>query len=468
MEFWAGLVRVQADAIRSTSPGFDRLYVTCTVTVTPPGGKAVISKVGPKLIGDLSSGDRSTRPVGVNLTVQCGDAVDVHYVVENGYWKYATTVTFGSGLLPYWQALTDTEPAHCDGVVAEGHLGFSSGDLASWFGGNSHERVVDESHPGIPSDEDCGGLSSYETSFAVRAPAGVFDPIPTRVTGGKWPLLADASGGRTFVRFTTTRPLVLEFDPGTGAYRVWEFYPNAAKGTNPLSAEPIDSGVDELLVEATLLWYERDWFLLLSSSGEHRLIQWDETQAPDGFGALVRAYGDQPLWPDGYAEVLQIGYGATTDRHAGPDTTTARFLQWEPFVESAQGSEFLVWHRPIWIAATESNRDTVFLGPETRGRWKSINGWHNLVPLGYSRGRFRVLDWVPSDRSFRVWGVDALAAGSQDPIPDLLAQGCFRHLGEEQRLFYLGDPYDDSRPQNLVLEWTPATGDYTLWEAADF
>lgn len=94
------------------------------------------------------------------------------------------------------------------------------------------------------------------------------------------------------------------------------------------------------------------------------------------------------------------------------------------------------------------------------GTWVTVRTGHELVFLG----RNRVLDWVPSTRTWNVWPYDSLAI-SGDPLPSpAIESGTWNTIQSGHTLVYLGG--------DLVLDWVPSTGGYRLfaadWAKADF
>ena len=94
------------------------------------------------------------------------------------------------------------------------------------------------------------------------------------------------------------------------------------------------------------------------------------------------------------------------------------------------------------------------------GTWVTVRTGHELVYLGQRR----VLDWVPSSRTWDVWPYESLAING-DPLPaPAIKSGTWSTIQTGHTLMNLGG--------DLVLDHVPATGDYRLfkadWSRADF
>lgn len=87
------------------------------------------------------------------------------------------------------------------------------------------------------------------------------------------------------------------------------------------------------------------------------------------------------------------------------------------------------------------------------GTWVTVRTGHELVYLGQRR----VLDWVPSARTWDVWPYESLAI-SGDPLPaPALKSATWSTIGTGHTLTNLGG--------DLVLDHVAATGDYRLFKA---
>jgi hypothetical protein len=263
------------------------------------------------------------------------------------------------------------------------------------------------------------------------------DPLPDPpVTSGNW---ASIRTGHRLV-YLGGHDRVLDWEPATGHYRIWNFDRSITKG-DPLPGPAVVEGTwstvrtgHELLFLSALNQL-LDWE---PGTGHWRLWRYDSNAggASDPFPAPPTLEGTDPLgmlFAPG-RNVLEI---------------SGKLLTWDP----SNGSFRLVKYNH------QGSSVDLFSGTAVIGAWQSVRTGHRLIDLGLSGSADepRVLDWEPSTGGYRIWRYDDGAVSTNtDPLPSPpLISGKWLSIVTGHELLYLGG--------DRVLDWTPQTGDFRLF-----
>jgi hypothetical protein len=221
---------------------------------------------------------------------------------------------------------------------------------------------------------------------------------------------------------------VLEWDTGTGHFRIWTFNPSATGTADPLPTL-VDSG------KWASIQNGHDLIPLANS----RVLDWEIASGINKvwiYDASVTS-GDPLGDLDAKGSWFSIRSG-----HKLIPLDTDRLLDWVP----ATGA-FRVWHYDNSLTGTV---DVLPGAPVASGTWSSIKTGHTLVPLGGGR----VLDWEPKTGHRRIWAFDRNATG--DPFPGKpVNEGTWSSILTGHELI----PVTADR----VIDWEPATGNYRVW-----
>jgi hypothetical protein len=207
---------------------------------------------------------------------------------------------------------------------------------------------------------------------------GNADPLPGNpVTEGTW------ASVRTGHELIPLGDRVLDWEPGSGHYRIWRFDPAAAGGADPLPGPA--------LVEGTWVTI-RTGHRLIPLSG-NRVLDWEP------------ATGHARIWnydPSLSGAVDPLPGNAVVDHtwvtirtgHELVPILADRILDWEP-----GSGNYRVW---AYDPSITGGGDPLPGQPTTQGTWQTVGAGHQLSVLP---GGGRVLDWEPASGRYRVWPV---------------------------------------------------------------
>jgi hypothetical protein len=264
------------------------------------------------------------------------------------------------------------------------------------------------------------------------------DPLPDPpITSGNWTSIRT---GHRLV-YLGGHDRILDWEPVTGHYRVWNFDRSVTKG-DPLPAPAIVSGTwtsvrtgHELLFLSALNQL-LDWE---PGTGHWRLWRYDEKAVGTGdpFPAPPTLEGNDSLgmiFAPG-REVLEI---------------SGKLLTWEP----STGNFRLIKYNH------QGNDIDFFSGTSAIGNWQSVRTGHQLIDLGLSANADdpRVLDWESSTGAYRIWRYDdAAVTKNTDPLPGpAVVSGKWQSVVTGHQLLYLSG--------DRMLDWVPTTGDFRLYK----
>jgi hypothetical protein len=252
------------------------------------------------------------------------------------------------------------------------------------------------------------------------------DPFPHSLTEGKWETIR---GGHELVFMGGDR--MLDWRPDTGDYRLWAYDQNPSQGADPLPGRAICEGRWTTIGrghELVYLFHDRllDWE---PATGKFRVWQFDRNkQGGDPFptttcegqwssirGAHHFIYLDGDLLLDwqpasGDYKVWQVDRNNTSDPFPGSAVVSGnwstirsghelvylsnnRMLDWVP-----QSGGFKVWN----VDRSGKGGDLLPGSAVMEGEWRTIRGQRKLLRVNEKQ----VLEWESSSGTYRVWQVD--------------------------------------------------------------
>jgi hypothetical protein len=248
------------------------------------------------------------------------------------------------------------------------------------------------------------------------------DPFPSALTEGKWETIRS---GHELVFLGGDR--MLDWQPATGAYRLWEYDQTPSHGSDPLPGRAICEGRWESVGRGhKLIYLFKDRVLdFQSSSGAFRVWKFDRN-----------AEGGDPL-PSMTAEGK---WETIRGDHELVYLDGDLMLDW-----NWTSGDYKVW--PV----DRYNTTDPFPGRAVvEGNWKSIRHGHELTYLSKNR----MLDWEPASGEYRVWEVDR--EGRNDLFPTAAMEGTWKTIrGRDRKLIRVNE--------NQVLDWDPSSGQYFVW-----
>lgn len=249
------------------------------------------------------------------------------------------------------------------------------------------------------------------------------DPFPRSLTEGKWESIRS---GHELVFMGGDR--MLDWEPNSGAFRLWEYDQTPAQGQDPLPGRAICEGKWSSIGRGHELVY----------LFQDRLLDWEPTTGKFRVWSFDRdANGGDPL-PSCTCEGQ---WNSIRGDHNFIYLDGDLVLDWQP----ANG-DYKVWR------VDRHNRTDPFPGSAVvEGNWKSIRSGHDLVYLS----RNRMLDWQPNSGDFRVWEVDRNGGGG-DLLPgSAVMEGEWKTIRGNRKLIRVNE--------KQVLEWEPSSGSYRVW-----
>ena len=238
---------------------------------------------------------------------------------------------------------------------------------------------------------------------------------------------------------------VLDWDPPTGTHNIWKYNPALSGQTDPLPGNPVVTGAWSSIRTGHELVYlgkgvVLDWQPL---TGAYRLWQYDSTLtgAVDPFSSAAITSGTWSSIRTGHKLVYlgPVGGGSTADRVLDWEPGTGHYRLWiydrsvtghgDPFpgspvtqgtwasvhvgheLISLEGGRVLDWepqsgHYRVWgfNPNAKVDQDPLPAPPHNEGTWGTVHLGHELLLL---QGRQRVLDWEPIAGRNRVWSYDS-------------------------------------------------------------
>lgn len=382
----------------------------------------VVSKIGPvagAVLGTIFGGDPAS---GYKLGEEIAGAL-------------STVIDIAGGILDELGIGRE----NCNGVVLHGSLTYLPAEIPGALGESASKR-----HAGPQDNDDCGAAPHTELSFSLQPGGTVLDPIPGKpVTSGAWQTIR---GGHELVSLSDH--LVLDYEPATGAFRVWNRAKTPVKGEDPLPGSPVCEGMLDLFKGANVCPLGGNVVLAWHPDGTHAVSEYLLPRREDDGGVLV----DDRVLTNAFTDASFNGRWQTIDADHRLVALGDTVLDWVPTT-----SEYRLWSRADvepWGDCPDED-DPLPGDARTKGRWKTIGADHQLIAMR-SGAQQLVLDWVAGDGSYRVWQFDPNAASGDDPLPgEAIAEGYWRTIKGDRRLVDLGS--------GLLLDWTPADGRYRLW-----
>jgi hypothetical protein len=208
---------------------------------------------------------------------------------------------------------------------------------------------------------------------------GHADPLPgAPITEGTWQTVRS---GHELIPLYGDR--VLDWEPGSGHYRVWRYDPNATGNTDPLPGPAIVEGTWRTI---------RSGHRLIPLAGS-RVMDWEPGNGHVRIWNYDPGITDQADPLPGNA-VVDHTWVTIRGGHELLPLMADRILDWEP----ASG-HYRVWAYDPTIGG---GGDPLPGMPTTEGTWVTVHSGHQLSVLPDGG---RVLDWQPDTGQYRVWRI---------------------------------------------------------------
>jgi hypothetical protein len=206
-------------------------------------------------------------------------------------------------------------------------------------------------------------LWRYDNSYSQG------DPLPGGpIDEGNW---GSIRGGHELVYLFEDR--LLDWEPGTGHFRIWQFNRNG--GGDPLPNVTCEGTWGSIRQGHKLIYIDGDQVLDWEyTTGNYRLWQYDRNNSSDPFPG-------SPL-VQGHWRSIQQG-------HELVYLSKNRMLDWEP-----NSGSYRVW-------SVQRSGNDVLPNETASGSWNSIRGQHRLIRVAEDQ----CLDWEPENGRYRVWRV---------------------------------------------------------------
>ncbi len=212
-------------------------------------------------------------------------------------------------------------------------------------------------------------LWAYNPSVAQGS-----DPLPGRaICEGRW-----SSIGRGHELVYLFKNALLDWEPATGAYRVWEFNRDAAGG-DPLPTKLAEGQWSSIRGAHHFIYLDGDLMLdWQPASGDYKVWGVDRNNATDPFPGSAVVSGN---WSS-----IRTGHDLVY-------LSNNRILDWQP----ASGS-YRVWN----VDRAGAGGDLLPGSAVMEGEWRTIRGQRRLIRVNEKQ----VLEWEPASGSYRVWHVE--------------------------------------------------------------
>jgi len=261
----------------------------------------------------------------------------------------------------------------------------------------------------------------------------IADPLPgPAVAEGTWKSIHSGHG---LICLGDNR--ILDWEPGSGHYRIWNYDPDAVGEVDPFPGPSVAEGT----------WKSIRSGHKLVPLGGNRVLDWEASGRYRIWNYASEARSDQDPLPgpavvEGTWRSIQFG-------HELIPLSEDRILDWEP----ASG-HYRVWR---YDRSATGQTDPLPGPPIAEGNWNSIRAGHELINLNGNR----VLDWAPLAPVgvYRIWTYDPMATGEADPLPGApVCDGMWRTIRAGHKVIYLGS--------DKVLDWELSTGHFRIWSYA--
>ncbi len=226
---------------------------------------------------------------------------------------------------------------------------------------------------------------------------------------------------------------ILDWEPGSGHYRIWNYDPTVTGNADPFPGAPVVEGTWKSIRSG-------HWLINLggnrildweSGSGHYRIWNYDPSIA-----------GNADPFPG--APVVEGTWSSIRSGHWLINLGGNRILDWEP-----GSGHYRIWNYDPSIAG---NADPFPGAPVVEGTWSSIRSGHRLINLGGNR----ILDWEPRFGHYRIWNYDPAITGNADPFPNpAVCEGEWKTIVSGHTLLDLSN--------DRVLDWVPSSGKYRIW-----
>jgi len=200
------------------------------------------------------------------------------------------------------------------------------------------------------------------------------DPLPACVANGQW---GSIQGDHELISLGGDH--LLDWEPGSGAYRIWSYDRNAS-GSQDVLPSVLTKGVWSSIRSSKRLVYV----------GGDRLLEWEPSSGAFRIWHYERNAGGRDPLPGG--PVVEGRWSSIRDGHELVYLGSDLLLDWVP-----SAGNFRLWALDRGARGSGDPIPTELAA----GNWSSIRAGHQLINLEGDR----VLDWEPASGAYRIWAL---------------------------------------------------------------
>jgi len=207
-----------------------------------------------------------------------------------------------------------------------------------------------------------------------QSPSQGNDPLPGRaICEGKW-----SSIGRGHELIYLFKDRLLDWEPATGHFRVWQFDRDARSG-DPFPALSCEGTWSSIKGNHHFIYMDGDLMLdWQPASGDYKVWPVDRNNSSDPFPGSA---------------VVQGNWSTIRTGHELVYLSNNRMLDWQP-----NSGAFHVWN----VDRSGAGGDLLPGSAAMEGEWKTIRGSRKLLRVNEKQ----VLEWEASSGAYRVWQVE--------------------------------------------------------------
>ena len=207
-----------------------------------------------------------------------------------------------------------------------------------------------------------------------QTPSQGADPLPGRaIAEGRW-----ESIGRGHELVYLFKDRLLDWEPATGAFRVWKF-DRSPSGGDPLPEMTCEGRWESIGVGHKFIYLDGDLVLDWNhKSGDYRVWRVDRGSRTDPFPGSAVVEGNWSTIKTGHELVYLSGN---------------RMLDWQPTSGAYK----------VWEVDREGGKGDLLPGAaKMEGEWKTIRGDRKLIRVNETQ----VMDFEPASGEYHVWKVE--------------------------------------------------------------
>jgi hypothetical protein len=242
---------------------------------------------------------------------------------------------------------------------------------------------------------------------------------------------------------------VLDWEPRTGDYRVFQYDLSSSGSDNPFPNAPVTQGTFQTVRQGHELVY----------LGDDTVLDWQPYKGDYRFFHYARGSSGNPLSSviaSGTFNTIRTGHKLVyLGNHGVYDpfgTVPEWVLDWEP-----GSGDYRIWQYDRTITGSSGNPFTQGTGGLiTSGTWSTIHAGHEIFALDDGA---KILDWEPASGHYRIFEFSSShALSGTNPLINSppFDEGTWSTIRSNHKLV----PLDD---YSRVIDWEPVTGHNRTW-----